>query len=120
MTSSKVDLQENKRGKTWALACYGKMGKNKQRGKKNANVFQVAANKHLKARNKAKPIRSSLKHINAVKNEKVETLNKMFSKVQKDVSCLSKQADKPPQQIVQEPQKEAVNVDDAAQLFSQL
>ncbi|XP_077480004.1 ribosomal biogenesis factor [Stigmatopora argus] len=96
------------------------MGKNKQKGKKKANVFQVAANKHVKARNKAKPIRTSLKHINAVKNEKVENLNQMFSKVQRDVSGLSKQAKKPPQQIVKEPQKEAVNVDDAARLFSQL
>ncbi|XP_057679947.1 ribosomal biogenesis factor [Corythoichthys intestinalis] len=96
------------------------MGKNKQKGKKQANVFQVAANKHLKARNKAKPIRTSLKHINAVKNEKVENLNQMFSKVQKDLSGVSKQAKKPPQQMVKEQPKEVVNVDSAAQLFSQL
>ncbi|XP_061522252.1 ribosomal biogenesis factor isoform X2 [Phycodurus eques] len=103
---------------------HGHMGKNKQKGKKQPNVFQVAANKHLKAKNKAKPIRTTLKHINAMKNEKVEKLNQIFWEVQGDVSGVSKrvasQAEKPPQQIVKEPPKEAVNVDNAAQLFSQL
>ncbi|XP_061661193.1 ribosomal biogenesis factor [Syngnathoides biaculeatus] len=101
------------------------MGKNKEKGKKRTNVFQVAANKHLKAKNKAKAVRTTLKRINSVKNEKVEKLNQMFSEVQKDVSGASKrvasQAEKrPPQQIVKEPPKEAANVDCAAQLLSQL
>ncbi|XP_061614508.1 ribosomal biogenesis factor isoform X2 [Phyllopteryx taeniolatus] len=103
---------------------HGHMGKKKQKGKKQTNVFQVAANKHLKAKNKAKPIRTKLKHINAMKNEKVEKLNQIFWEVQGDVSGVSKrvasQAEKPQQQIVKEPPKEAVNVDNAAQLFSQL
>ncbi|XP_051909938.1 ribosomal biogenesis factor [Hippocampus zosterae] len=99
------------------------MGKNKQKGKKQTNVFQVAANKHLKAKNKAKPIRTTLKHINAVKNEKVENLNQMFSEVHRDVSVskpVAAEAEKPAQQIVKEPPKEPVNVDNATQLFSQL
>ncbi|XP_037136277.1 ribosomal biogenesis factor isoform X3 [Syngnathus acus] len=77
------------------------MGKNKPKGKKQPNVFQVAANKHLKAKNKAKPIRTKLKHISAVKNEKVENLNQMFSQVQKDVSVskrVAAEAKKPAQQ----------------------
>ncbi|KAM9775027.1 ribosomal biogenesis factor [Syngnathus typhle] len=101
------------------------MGKNKPKGKKQPNVFQVAANKHLKAKNKAKPIRTKLKHISAVKNEKVENLNQMFLQVQKDVSVSKRVAaepKKPAQQLknVKEPPKEPVNVDSAAQLFSQL
>ncbi|XP_077409874.1 ribosomal biogenesis factor [Vanacampus margaritifer] len=99
------------------------MGKNKPKGKKQANVFQVAANKHLKAKNKAKPIRTTLKHINAVKNDKVENLNQMFSEVHKDVSIskrVAAQAKKPAQQMVKEPPEEPVNVDSAAQLLSQL
>ncbi|XP_054621184.1 ribosomal biogenesis factor [Dunckerocampus dactyliophorus] len=98
------------------------MGKNKQKGKKQTNVFQVA-NQHLKAKNKAKPVRTSLKHINAVKNEKVENLNQIFSEVQRDVTNVSKSvAPEPKTQtlIVREPPKESVNVDNAAQLFSQL
>ncbi|XP_077364755.1 ribosomal biogenesis factor [Festucalex cinctus] len=99
------------------------MGKNKPKGKKQANVFQVAANKHLKAKNKAKPIRTTLKHINAVKNDKVENLNQMFSQVQKDVGLskrVAAEAKNATQQIVKETPKEPVNVDGAAQLFSQL
>uniref|UniRef100_A0A8C2FFB1 Uncharacterized protein n=1 Tax=Cyprinus carpio TaxID=7962 RepID=A0A8C2FFB1_CYPCA len=57
------------------------MAKNKQRGKKQQNVFQVA-NKQSKPKTKAKPVKTSLKHVKAP--------------------------------------REAVNVDSAAQLFSQL
>ncbi|KAG7506429.1 hypothetical protein JOB18_005281 [Solea senegalensis] len=92
------------------------MAKNKQKGKKQKNVFQVA-NKNLKHKNKAKPVTTTLKHINAVKNDKVENLNQIFSEVQRDVS--RSVAPKPKKQT-QEPPKESVNVDTAAQLFSQL
>nr|XP_057916332.1 ribosomal biogenesis factor [Doryrhamphus excisus]XP_057916333.1 ribosomal biogenesis factor [Doryrhamphus excisus] len=98
------------------------MGKNKQRVKKTTNVFQVAS-MHMKAKNKAKPVRTTLKHINAVKNEKVENLNQIFSEVQRDVISVSKSvAPEPKKQtpIAKEPPKECVNVDNAAQLFSQL
>lgn len=89
--------------------------------------------------------------INAVKNEKVENLNQIFTEVQRDVKSVSKsvapEAKKQTQvqvlsygqaihhlnsldlirnnsilsfQVVREPPKESVNVDNAAQLFSQL
>ncbi|XP_034717980.1 ribosomal biogenesis factor [Etheostoma cragini] len=98
------------------------MGKNKQKGKKQKNVFQVA-NKHLKPKNKAKPVTTTLKHINAVKNEKVENLNQIFTEVQGDVRSISKSAATKPKkqtQVAREPPKESVNVDNTAQLFSQL
>lgn len=38
------------------------MGKNKQKGKKHQNVFQVA-NKQSKPKSKTKPVKSSLKHV---------------------------------------------------------
>uniref|UniRef100_A0A3B4ALE6 Uncharacterized protein n=1 Tax=Periophthalmus magnuspinnatus TaxID=409849 RepID=A0A3B4ALE6_9GOBI len=100
------------------------MGKNKQKGKKQQNVFQVA-NKHLKVKNKAKPVKTTLKHINTLKKEKVENLNQIFTEVQRDVKSVSKSVAPTPKkqtlfQVVKEPPKEAVNVDNAAQLFSQL
>ncbi|KAF7660520.1 hypothetical protein LDENG_00280570 [Lucifuga dentata] len=98
------------------------MGKNKQKGKKQKNVFQLANNK-FKRKNKAKAVTATLKHINAVKNEKVENLNQIFTQVQRDVKSISKSVAPEPKkaaQVVREPPKEAVNVDNAAQLFSQL
>lgn len=98
------------------------MGKSKQKGKKQKNVFQVA-NRHLKMKNKAKPVTTSLKNIGAVKNEKVENLNHVFTEVQRDVMSLSKPVapqTKKQTQVPKEPPKEPVNVDNAAQLFSQL
>ncbi|KAM6900352.1 ribosomal biogenesis factor isoform 1-T1 [Xenentodon cancila] len=100
----------------------GNMAKNKQKGKKQKNVFQVA-NKHLKIKNKAKPVTTALKHISAVKNEKVDSLNQMFSEVQRDVKSVSKSVAPEPKkqtQVAREPPKEPVNIDNAAQLFSQL
>lgn len=98
------------------------MAKNKQKGKKTKNVFQVA-NKHLKVKNKAKPVTTALKHISAGKNEKVESLNEIFTEVQRDVTSVSKSVAPQPKkqtQVVREPPKESVNVDNAAELFSQL
>ncbi|KAG1944276.1 ribosomal biogenesis factor [Pimephales promelas] len=98
------------------------MAKNKQRVKKQQNVFQVA-NKQSKPKTKAKPVKTSLKHINTVRNEKVESLNQMFTEVQQDVRNISKPAtseSKKGQKVVREAPLEAVNVDGAAQLFSQL
>lgn len=98
------------------------MGKNKQKGKKQPNVFQVA-NKQSKPKTKAKPVKSSLKHINTVRNEKVESLNQMFTPLQQDVKSLSKSTRseiKKAQKVVRDAPKEPVNVDSAAQLFSQL
>ncbi|XP_036378595.1 uncharacterized protein rbis [Megalops cyprinoides] len=101
------------------------MAKNKPKGQKQKSVFQVA-NKHIKHKNKAKPVTSTLKHINATnatKNEKVDSLNKIFSDVQREVKSLSKctaQEPKKPPQVIREPPRDSVNVDGAVQLFSQL
>ncbi|XP_060949797.1 ribosomal biogenesis factor [Limanda limanda] len=98
------------------------MGKNKLKGSKQKNVFRVVK-KQPKNKNKTKPVTTTLKHINAVKNKKVETLDQMFTEVQGDVQSVSKSvAPKPKKQtqVVREPPKESVNVDNAAQLFSQL
>ncbi|KAM4605905.1 ribosomal biogenesis factor isoform 1-T2 [Polymixia lowei] len=98
------------------------MAKNKQKGKKQTNVFRVAT-KQTKNKNKAKPVKTSLKQINAVKNEKVENLNQIFTEVQRDVKSVSKciaPEPKKPTQVVREPPKESANVDNAALLFSQL
>ncbi|XP_026057239.1 uncharacterized protein C8orf59 homolog [Carassius auratus] len=98
------------------------MAKNKQKGKKQQNVFQVA-NKQSKPKTKAKPVKTSLKHINTLRNEKVESLNQMFTEVQQDVRSISKSTSSEPQKaqkVIREAPREAVNVDNAAQLFSQL
>uniref|UniRef100_A0A3B3B575 Uncharacterized protein n=1 Tax=Oryzias melastigma TaxID=30732 RepID=A0A3B3B575_ORYME len=92
------------------------MGKNKQKGKKTKTVFQVA-NRPMKMKHKAKAVTTALKHINAGKREKVESLNQMFSEVQRDLKSVSKTTE-PPKKT--QPPKEPVNVDNAAQLFSQL
>ncbi|XP_024135941.1 ribosomal biogenesis factor [Oryzias melastigma] len=96
------------------------MGKNKQKGKKTKTVFQVA-NRPMKMKHKAKAVTTALKHINAGKREKVESLNQMFSEVQRDLKSVSKTTEPPKKtQMIKEPPKEPVNVDNAAQLFSQL
>ncbi len=103
------------------------MAKNKQKGKKLQNVFQVA-NKQSKPKTKAKPVKTSLKHvsssfvyisnallglntaleilkinklifcpqINTLRNEKVESLNQMFTEVQRDVQSISKSTSSEP------------------------
>ncbi|KAH0617600.1 hypothetical protein JD844_016021 [Phrynosoma platyrhinos] len=65
------------------------MGKNKVKNKKQ-NVFHVANRKITKAKSKAKPVTTSLKKINIVNDEKVNTVNKVFMEVQKEVNQLSK------------------------------
>ncbi|XP_048868519.1 uncharacterized protein rbis [Brienomyrus brachyistius] len=99
------------------------MAKNKSKGQKQKSVFQIA-NKPMKKKNKAKSVTTSLKHINAMKNEKVDSLNKIFTDVQCEMQSVSKcTADKEPKhtpQVAREPPGEAANVDSAAQLLSQL
>lgn len=98
------------------------MAKNKQKGKKQKNIFQVA-NKHLKIKNKAKPVTTALKQISAGKSDKVESLNEVFAEVQRDVKSVSKSVAPEPKKhtrVVREPPKESVNVDNATELFSQL
>ncbi|KAF7708111.1 ribosomal biogenesis factor [Silurus meridionalis] len=98
------------------------MAKNKQKGKKQQNVFQVAT-KQAKPKSKTKPVKTSLKHINTLKKEKVENLNQMFSEVQRDMKSVSKSTAKKPTGktlITRKKVQEPVNVDGAAQLLSQL
>ncbi|XP_056594406.1 ribosomal biogenesis factor [Triplophysa dalaica] len=98
------------------------MAKNKQRGKKLQNVFQVA-NRHVKPKTKTKPVKTSLKYIKTLKNEKVEDLNQIFTEVQRDVVSISKSTCSEPkkeQKVVREAPREPANVDSAAQLLSQL
>ncbi|KTF93489.1 hypothetical protein cypCar_00009877, partial [Cyprinus carpio] len=71
------------------------MAKNKQRGKKQQNVFQVAT-KQSKPKTKAKAVKTSLKHINTLRNEKVESLNQMFTEVQRDVKSIPKSTSSEP------------------------
>ncbi|XP_060776426.1 ribosomal biogenesis factor [Neoarius graeffei] len=98
------------------------MAKNKQKGKKQQNVFQVA-NRQSKPKSKTKPVKTSLKHINTLKKEKVENLNQMFSEVQRDMKSISKSTAKESTEKTltsREKLQESVNVDGAAQLLSQL
>lgn len=48
-----------------AVLSTGEMAKNKQKGKKQKNVFQVA-NKHLKNKTKVKPVTTTLKHVRSL------------------------------------------------------
>uniref|UniRef100_A0A8D2I3G5 Ribosomal biosis factor n=1 Tax=Urocitellus parryii TaxID=9999 RepID=A0A8D2I3G5_UROPR len=66
------------------------MGKNKLRGQKPRNVFHIASQKNFKAKNKAKPVTTSLKKINIVNNEKVNRVNKAFVNIQKELAHFSR------------------------------
>ncbi|XP_039610261.1 ribosomal biogenesis factor [Polypterus senegalus] len=98
------------------------MGKNKTKAQKQKNVFQVA-NKHIKPKNKAKPVATSLKKINAGNSRKVETINKIFTEVQNEVKSVGKQKSPERTRKLQIPVSapvESVNMEAATQLFSQL
>ncbi|MEE6524991.1 hypothetical protein FKM82_024754, partial [Ascaphus truei] len=64
------------------------MAKGKARGQKQKNVFHVANSKTVKAKNKAKPVKTNLKKIHIA--TAVSTVNKAFTAIQKDVSQLKK------------------------------
>ncbi|XP_053100454.1 ribosomal biogenesis factor isoform X3 [Hemicordylus capensis] len=99
------------------------MGKNKAKGQKQKNVFQVANKKIMKIKHKAKPVTTSLKKINIVNAEKVNLVNKVFTEVQKEVQQLSKapSLDSPKNCPIPKPlEGEPANVDAAANLLSQL
>ncbi|XP_006113049.2 ribosomal biogenesis factor [Pelodiscus sinensis] len=99
------------------------MGKSKAKGPKAKSVFHVAKTKSLKARNKAKPVTTSLKKINIVNDEKVRMINKAFTEVQKEVKQLSKSISSKLEErhrVSTHLEVEPVNVDAAASLLSQL
>ncbi|XP_007529112.1 ribosomal biogenesis factor-like [Erinaceus europaeus] len=100
------------------------MAKNKVRGQKPRNVFHIASQKNLQAKNKAKPVTTNLKKINIVNNEKVDRVNKAFLDIQKELAHFSTHLSFEPQQKQLVPQKchenEPANVDEATRLMAQL
>ncbi|KAM5281438.1 ribosomal biogenesis factor isoform 2-T2 [Ctenodactylus gundi] len=97
------------------------MAKNKFRGQKSRNVFHIASQKNLKAKNKAKPVTTNLKKINIVNEEKIQRMNRAFINIQKELAHFSKGLTlEPRQKELQQREKEPVNVDEATQLMAQL
>ncbi|KAJ6663915.1 hypothetical protein lerEdw1_008869 [Lerista edwardsae] len=99
------------------------MGKNKAKGQKQKNVFQVANKKITKPKSKAKPVMTSLKKINILNDEKVNMVNKVFTEVQKEGKQFSKApaSDSPKSHLIPKPLEiEPANVDAAVNLLSQL
>ncbi|XP_066478884.1 ribosomal biogenesis factor [Tiliqua scincoides] len=98
------------------------MGKNKAKGQKQRNVFQVANKKITKPKSKTKPVMTSLKKINILNDEKVNMVNKVFIEVQKEGKPFSKApaSDSPKEQIPKPLTVEPANVDAAVNLLSQL
>ncbi|RXM96048.1 hypothetical protein EOD39_16167 [Acipenser ruthenus] len=65
------------------------MAKNRSKGQKQKNVFQVA-NKNAKPKNKTKPVATSLKKIKVGNSDKVDNMNTVFTEVQREVKSISK------------------------------
>ncbi|XP_074843105.1 ribosomal biogenesis factor [Carettochelys insculpta] len=99
------------------------MAKHKAKGPKAKSVFHVAGAKARKAKNKARPVTTSLRKINIVNDEKVRMVNKAFTEVQKEVKQLSKGISSQTlkrHQVSKHLEGEPANVDAAATLLSQL
>ncbi|KAG8441877.1 hypothetical protein GDO86_010889 [Hymenochirus boettgeri] len=99
------------------------MAKSKGKGQKQKNVFHVANSKSVKAKNKAKPVKTNLKKINISTKEKVSTINKVFTEIEKDVIQVKRNIPTNPIKKNQ-PSSAALesppDVDIAADLFSHL
>ncbi|XP_054983132.1 ribosomal biogenesis factor [Sorex araneus] len=100
------------------------MARSKLRGQKTRNVFHIATQKHLKAKNKAKPVTTNLKNISIVNEEKINRMNRAFVDIQKELAHFSKGLSLEPLQKPLTPQQchanEPVNVDEATKLMAQL
>ncbi|KAM6103783.1 ribosomal biogenesis factor [Theristicus caerulescens] len=101
------------------------MGKSRSRAAKGPSVFRIARSGAVKAKakGKARPVTSGLKQINIRNAEKVNTINKAFAEVQKEVQQLSKGTAAEPQkshQVSTNLEEEPANVDAATSLLSQL
>lgn len=98
------------------------MAKSKGKGQKQKSVFHVANTKSVKAKNKAKPVMSNLKKINAATSDKVRKVNKAFTELHKDVAQIKKTpAAVSKASKISRPTPEApVDIDNATDLFSQL
>ncbi|KAM3927797.1 ribosomal biogenesis factor [Leptodactylus fuscus] len=98
------------------------MAKSKGKGPKKQNVFHVANTKSVKAKNKAKPVLSNLKKINAATSDKVNEVNKAFTELHKDVAQTKKMSAAVPKetQVSRRTPEAPVDVENATDLFSQL
>ncbi|XP_049623344.1 ribosomal biogenesis factor-like [Suncus etruscus] len=100
------------------------MARNKLRGPKTSNVFQIANQKNFKAKGKAKPVTTNLKKINILNDEKVNRVNKAFVDIQKELAHFSKGLCLEPLQKKLFPQKchenDPVSVDEAVRLMAKL
>ncbi|XP_063780110.1 ribosomal biogenesis factor [Pseudophryne corroboree] len=97
------------------------MAKSKGKGQKQKNVFHVANTRSVKAKNKAKAVTSTLKKINVSSNDKVSKVNKAFTDLHKEVTQKKKAAASQPQRKeISKPSDVPADVDNAADLFSQL
>ncbi|XP_053322714.1 ribosomal biogenesis factor isoform X1 [Spea bombifrons] len=98
----------------------GTMAKSKGKAQKQKNVFHVANSKSVKVKNKAKSVKTNLKKITVTK-EKVSTVNTAFTGLHKEVAQLKKdRSSKPKNQIPKKTLNAPADVDNAADLFSQL
>ncbi|XP_059132437.1 ribosomal biogenesis factor-like [Peromyscus eremicus] len=103
------------------------MAKNKLKGQKFRNVFYIAREKALKAKNKAKPLNpqplvtTNLKKINIMNDEKVNRINIAFVNTQKELANFSKSLSLESVQKELKPREnEPANVDEGIRLMAQL
>ncbi|KAM8966400.1 ribosomal biogenesis factor [Pelodytes ibericus] len=99
------------------------MAKSKGKGQKQKNVFHVANQKSLKSKHKAKPVKTHLKKINIASKDKVSTVNDAFTELHKEVAQVKKSSQSKAKNINQmskRPVEAPADVDNAADLFSQL
>ncbi|KAM4028742.1 ribosomal biogenesis factor isoform 1-T2 [Anomaloglossus baeobatrachus] len=98
------------------------MAKSKGKGQKQKNVFHIANTKSVKAKNKAKPVTSNLKKINAATSDKICKVNLAFTDLHKNVAQIKKMpAAGPKQSQISRPAPAApVDIENATDLFSNL
>ncbi|XP_077126880.1 ribosomal biogenesis factor isoform X2 [Ranitomeya variabilis] len=98
------------------------MAKSKGKGQKQKNVFHIANTKSVKAKNKAKPVVSNLKKINAATSDKISKVNQAFTKLHKNVAQIKKMPAAEPKkcQISRPTPAAPVDIETAANLFSSL
>ncbi|XP_061850458.1 ribosomal biogenesis factor isoform X3 [Colius striatus] len=101
------------------------MGKSRAQAAKAVSVFRIARSGAVRAKGKgkARPVTSALKRINIKNAEKVNTINKAFDEVQKELQQLSKGTAAEPQkspQVSTDREEEPANMDAATTLLAQL
>ncbi|XP_073406674.1 ribosomal biogenesis factor [Dendrobates tinctorius] len=98
------------------------MAKSKGRGHKQKNVFHIANTKSVKAKNKAKPVKSNLKKINAATSDKISKVNEAFTKLHKNVAQIKTMPAAEPKkcQISRPAPAAPIDIENATELFSNL